>query len=115
SLAYGAIKVLKTEAGTGTPLSGARFTFTYGPVNVAADSGEDGIACAEGLPFGPYSVAEVNPPPGYVADDRGPRMVEVDSIGTCADAKVAETFTDTPIPRLTPTPTPTAMRVATLR
>ena len=102
----GAIRVTKTRkhaaAGPGDhPHSGV--SFTVNGVTKATDT--NGVACFDGLTFGPYDVTE-SLPAGYVADGPLTKSVTVDNHATCAgDPYGGESvaFSNTPLTNLTVT------------
>jgi hypothetical protein len=100
TLQRGAIKITKTSSKGDSGLGGATFSIT-GPNSYSNSviSGDDGIVCVDGLPFGNYTVSETAAPSGYAIDDATGHTVTVANNAKCSDSTyVGESisFSDTP-------------------
>ena len=88
----GSIVILKTDAGTSSPLAGAHFKLTdsRGTLVKEGDTGSDGKLTLSAIPLGTYTLTETAAPTGYVLDST-PITVEV----TSASQTVSKTVTNT--------------------
>ena len=84
----GAVAITKTAkhadtSGATSPNLVAEFTITGPSGPVVVNTNADGVACADGLLFGEYTVTETGAPDGYAAPD--PETVTVNNKATCSD------------------------------
>ena len=90
--AVGNISILKTDAGTSSPLAGAHFKLTdsRGTLVKEGDTGSDGKLTLSAIPLGTYTLTETAAPTGYVLNST-PITVEVTSAGQTVSKTVTNT------------------------
>jgi uncharacterized surface anchored protein len=95
-LIRGDIRILKTDADTGSPLQGAKFgLYDLDGKLIAEDiTGEDGYAAFLNIPYGDYEIKEISAPDGYQKTD------EVFKVSITENGATVElTATNTEIPK----------------
>jgi uncharacterized surface anchored protein len=96
--------VHKVSSKDGSDLAGATFELRDTSDNVVAtlNTGSDGTACQDNLPFGSYTVKETGAPSGYKIDDPDQVGIAVDHSASCTSGtpNAPPQFTDTPLSRI---------------
>jgi hypothetical protein len=104
TLQLGAIKITKSSTKGSLPLAGATFEIKDSNNKVVSTPTSDvsGIACADNLAFGAYSVRETAAPLGYSIEDATTHIVNVDANATCSSGsgQVSLAFSDTPLSQI---------------
>ena len=92
SAAIGSVRVIKTDAETGAPLSGVHFILT--DTNSTAVGGgatdENGVIVFSHLPLGTYTLTETETRNGYILDET-PRDVTISTNGQTVEISISNT------------------------
>ena len=90
--ALGGICVVKTDAETGTPLSGVHFILTdsNGTTVGGGTTDENGVVTFSRLPLGTYTLTETETRNGYILDDT-PREVTISTNGQTVEVSISNT------------------------
>ena len=92
SAAIGSVRVIKTDAETGAPLSGVHFILTdsNGTAVGGGATDETGVVTFSHLPLGTYTLTETETRNGYILDDT-PREVTISTNGQTVEVSISNT------------------------